>query len=264
MGKSLGFHVYTTKYIGGKEDIKYILKNLDVLPKKYMPTKYEINNYRNLFSIDNLDDILEKSSNRNFYSVNLSVYKIKRIFEMAVSFKRKPLPNYDVGPNRIFHRISFYIDDGIGCINRDKEFNILRSLWINYCEVFEAIYGQCILYAPYQNSNNYLGWGHGICISRLHWQNYFGKPFAKVFDYDKDVIRNNCVIEKCQSGATILTLKANPTDITLRTDIERQVINSLGNEYFWNENDNRLNPKIEYKLIELIHEVMYDPIEIQI
>ena len=82
-----------------------------------------------------------------------------------------------------------------------------------------------------------------------------------VFDYNKEIIRDCCEIEKCPSGSILLSIKANPIDITLRTNIECNIINSLGCEYFWNENDNRLKPKFEYNLVNLIPEVMYDPSE---
>lgn len=72
-----------------------------------------------------------------------------------------------------------------------------------------------------------------------------------MLNFNHDMVKENCTIETCASGATILTLNENPLNLTLRSDIERKVVNALGTESFWNENDNRLKPRCQYRMPNL-------------
>ncbi len=256
---TLGFHIYTTKYLGKPQVVRHIIECLRGLPKAYLPTKAEVNSSKNKEKFS-FDSIIEKVAIENLYGGYIRLYKIKRIFDMYIYWSRGPIEMFDEEPNRKFNDISFYVEDGLSLLNNEKDFLIFRDIWINFCEKFEAVYGQCLLYDNKSNSNSYLGWGFGTCISRLHWQTYFGKPYMGMLNFNQDIIKENCTIETCASGATILTLNENPLNLTLRSDIERRVVSALGVEFFWNENDNRLKPRCQYRMPNLdLSEIIYDP-----
>lgn len=259
---TLGFHIYTTKYLGKPQVVRYIIECLRGIPKAYLPTKAEVNssNNKEKFSFDTIDSIIEKVAIENLYGGYIRLYKIKRIFDMYVNWSRGPLDMLNEEPNRKFNNISVYIENGLDLVNNQKDFSIFREIWVNLCEKFEAVYGQCLLYDSKSNSNSYLGWGFGICISRLHWQTYFGKPYIGVLNFNQEIIKECCTIETCASGATILNLNENPLNLTLRSDIECKVVNALGAEFFWIESDNRLKPRYQYRMPELdLSEIIYEP-----
>jgi hypothetical protein len=259
---TLGFYIYTTKYLGKPSIIKYIIEQLINLPKKYIPSKSEVNSSKNkdLFSINDLNQLLDKVAVENLYGGYVRLYKVKSIFDMYIYWSRGPLNMLEEEPNRILNSISIYIDDGLECLKNQNDFQILRSIWINLCEKYEALYGQCFLHDAASNSNSYLGWGFGKCIPRLHWQTFFGKPYLSYINFGQKKLHDKCIIEELQSGAKVLTINANPVDLTLRTALEREIVNSLGPELFWNEHDNRLKPNCEYIMPELdLSELIYNP-----
>jgi hypothetical protein len=259
---TLGFYVYTTKYLGRPSKIEYVVEQLLNIPRKYIPTKSEVNSSKSkdLFSINDLNPLLEKVAVENPFGGYVRLYKVKSIFDMYINWSRGPLDMLKEEPNRVFNNINIYIDDGLECLKNKKDFQILRSIWINLCEELEALYGQCFLHDSTSNSNSYLGWGFGKCIPRLHWQTYFGKPYMSHMNFEQNILHERCIIEELPSGAKVLSINANPIDLTLRSDIEREIVNSLGPEFFWNEHDNRLKPMCEYKMPELdLSELIYNP-----
>lgn len=257
---TLGFHVYTTKYLGNDDFLKFAIKSLMNIPIKYLPTKAEVNSSKNkcLFSSNNINEMIERALSGTVFGGYLRLYKVKSIFEIYINWLKSPADIFTKQPYRKFNTISFYIKDGLSCISNENEFSILKSFWISLCEYTEAIYGNCLVYDSNSSSNDYLGWGYGRCIPRLHWQTYFGRKYSQIFNFRKNELLEKCIVEKLPSDSNILILDDNPQNLTLRSDLEREVISLLGQEYFWNEHDNRLKPKYDYLMPEIdISDLIY-------
>ncbi|KRF13560.1 hypothetical protein ASG93_13640 [Paenibacillus sp. Soil787] len=111
-------------------------------------------------------------------------------------------------------------------------FSEVESIWMELCKRFNAWYGQCHLFSNSERSNNYLGWGFGRCISRLHWKTYFGKEYYKEFDISSIVLEELCTIIRYCDGDFFLTINADPEEVVTRNKIEREIIKRIGKNYF--------------------------------
>ncbi|CAH1221616.1 hypothetical protein PAECIP111891_05253 [Paenibacillus allorhizoplanae] len=261
--QTLGFQIVTTRFLGTKEAASFIIDTLKKLPKKYWPTKSEYYSSKNkgLFSFENTKDFVDKVPGTYLFGGYAKLYKVRDLFSIYVNWTRCPTTLTD-DPTLVFNSISIYFDNGLDLLKNKKDFNEVESIWVELCKRFNAWYGQCHLFSNTERSNEYLGWGFGRCISRLHWKTYFGKEYNTKFDIRNLNLNDLCTIKRYFEGDFLLTINAAPEEVVTRTNTEREIIKLIGKNYFWDENDNRLDPKGEYMLPSLNYsEVIYESIK---
>ncbi|MFE5318128.1 hypothetical protein ACFQ88_05395 [Paenibacillus sp. NPDC056579] len=257
--QTLGMHITTTKFLGSEEVAHYIFEKLRLLPTKYHPTKSEYYTSKNKgkFSFDNPNEFITKVPGDYRYGGYASLYKVKQIFSIYIKWTRCP-ESLVSETDLVYNTIWIHFDDGMGLINNSKEFSIVESIWLDLCKFLHSWYGECHLYSNDESSNNYLGWGFGRCIPRLHWKTYFGEAYKQLIPVQEIDFEGTCEVDIFTNEGFILTINDDPRNLVTRSDLERKIINKLGSNLFWNEHDNRLSPKGEYKIPNLDYsEVIY-------
>ncbi|UKS27520.1 hypothetical protein LOZ80_00785 [Paenibacillus sp. HWE-109] len=262
MGKYLSFSLNTTKFLGKEDLVRFLFSEIEKLPKQLVPTKYEINKYKNKgkFSFDKLEEVIAQVPATYLYEGYVQVYKIKDIFNLRYIWTKCPEGMYENNRYMAINRVDFYLACNDLDVYENKEyFNILREMWLNLCIKLDALYGQCSI-DDNSLGSGYKGWGFGKCIPRLHWQTYFNNDYKEVLNIKKEINSDRCELEYLDNGAFILTLNDHPVNLIKRTDLEREVVKNLGKEYFWDEKDKWSKPSGGYKMPKLdLSEVVYKP-----
>ncbi|RKP55571.1 hypothetical protein D7Z26_10335 [Cohnella endophytica] len=257
--QTLGLDLTTTKFLGTHEIAELIIEKLKMLPKKFQPTKSEYYSSKNKgkFSIDSPSEFFDKVPGEYLYGGYAWLYKVKQIFSIYITWTKCP-ESLSSDPTLIFNTIWIHFDDGISLLNNQKEFQIIENIWMELCKDLDAWYGSCHLYSNEINSNSYLGWGFGRCIPRLHWKTYFGEVYKACVPIQNINFEDTCKVELFPNKGFQITINDLPTNLVTRNDLERKIIHKIGQTYFWNEHDNRLDPKFEYIIPKLdFSEVIY-------
>lgn len=244
------FELYTTKYLGKKSVAKYCLEKLKNLHTKYYPTKAKDHSYKPIrFSFDSPEEFINIFSKEIVNEGYASLYKIKRIFEFFVFWRKGDISFFKQYPGMKFNTISIVVENGSECIEDNKAFKILYDIWIDMCSAFDANYGYCYLDDSVDMRNT--AGGQGLCLPRVFWKSYFNKDYVNSFAIDCNTHIDNCKINSLENGGVILTINDKPEKLTVQTELEKSIIKSLGEEYFWSFSDNWASPKKNYKMPEL-------------
>ncbi len=143
--------------------------------------------------------------------------------------------------------ISISVEPGLKYIKNKMLFESLKSVWLEFCKTFEASYGYTYVYDS--KGINLLGpRGDGLCLPRLYWQTYLGREYINAFGINPNTSFENCDIDFVNKDSVVITLKNdNPLNLIVpNNEIENEMQQQLGINYFWSPKDNWRNPKFEY------------------
>ena len=255
MIKRWNFELYTMKYLGTREYGEIVLNAVSRFPRKFKPTKIEIipSFTKKLISDCSRDEILTlfEAEAIPSHSIGITFYKVQNKLEFTANWDK-----WDMSDGKLpYNGIGFCTND-IQSFDK-KSFQAFYEIWLLLCEQCHAEWG----YIYGIESYNVRPRGQGYCLPRLHYITYFGEKYCTAFKL-KDKTIPNVEIEYLDNGAATLTFQADPAQLIEPNDLEKQAINILGSEYFWNEKDNRRSPKFKYRLPDFdLSEVLIDFIE---
>lgn len=241
----LSFTIQTTTYLGTRETGQFCVELLHAkLPRKFWPTKYQDYTWKKKpLSFSDQQPLLDcfPSSFPNYGFVTL--YKVRGLFDFFVSWRKNTPERLAKTPGLKFCTIGLSFDNAENFIADPALMDPIREIWLMLCQHFNALYG----YGEYGLIDMEKdGKGMGRCLPRLHWLTYLGDPYVKVFGLDASSSIPNCNLTHLSTGA-LLELHGDPLDLLYPNEKEKQIIQQLGNEYFWNF----VTPSYPYKMPEI-------------
>ena len=244
----LVFDLYTVKYLGFEETAVKCIEKLKILPTRYIPTKTQnFNGWKGLFSFNNTEIFMSFFPNGEMppFQFWVNLYKIKNLFNFTV--ESHILTNEELlkTPGMKFNYISMSVMPWENNVESENDFKILHDIWIYLCREFDAAYGYCYFEDATKGCTPR---GEGRCIPRLHWNTYFGQEYTAVLNIDSLMNVDYCKIHKLDKGSLVEIYGEEAKNLMYSNKIEDSIINHLGKSYFWSDQDNWRNPKLQYDM----------------
>lgn len=245
----LSFHTYTTSYLGTRETGQFCVELLHAkLPRKFWPTKYQDYTWKKLpFSFSDPQPLLDCFPGSFPNDGYVTLYKVRGLFTFYMFWRKSTPEQLAKTPGFMFCTIGLSFENAENFITDPELINPIHDIWLTLCQHFNALFG----YGEY----DVIGMekdGHGIgrCLPRLHWLTYLGDPYVKAFGLDASSSIPNCKLTHLPTGA-LLELQGDPLELRPPNETERQIIQQLGSDYFWNFSDYRSRPSYPYKMPEV-------------
>jgi hypothetical protein len=240
-------NIQTASFLGTKGAALDFLKILRGLPAAFTPTKIRAPHFPpQNFNLKAPKVFLENMPGKFFHEGAVTLTRPKGIFEFSVQWQKGDHAWFAEHPTKPFNWVGF--SSGLWEeIISERYFSIFKNLFVSVCETFQTIYGSMSLddssVMPPPN-------GRGLCLPRLYWITYLGKPYCQAMESQLAKPCDSFTVSHLAKGA-LIQLAGSAQDTIKQSASETQAIQHLGPDYFWNPKDNWRKPQFRYRMPEI-------------
>jgi hypothetical protein len=235
--------------LGKPEIARLYVDRLRGLPKRFHPTRFhDVFTKVHSFSFDDPSSFIESVPGPHPYNGMVSLYKIRHIATYLIDWSKGSSSWFRDHPQQKLNGFGGNLRGGEQIVKSRRTFAEIRRVWLELCQDVSALYGYLYL----SLDDGYRPRGEGRCLPRLRWQTFFGPEYTGAFGLRESPELPGATVTDVGETSTLVQIDTPPETLDKPGDLERTIIEDLGETYFWGyARDDWRNPKLHYDQPEI-------------